>query len=323
MDNTPWYALGVSQGFKWSLQDTHAHSGIDLATDVGRPITAPFDGIQVSEGTEAWGGQENELVLNQQGQPEVLSWLHMSEELPIAPGSPIHAGDLLGFSGTPPPQFGNGPHIHFEETAGRLPPYMSNYNPWYPTAASFPINPTPTLIQLKATGGGGKIGGLFAGGGGTAPGYSSQLGYTSAYAAGIGNPLDGVAQAIDNFGNTIDADVTAAEKAVVDGLKRAGVFIIGLVLFGIGLYILFHPEIQSAEQAARGLIHTPGDFIHAIAGNKGAAPGGRGKKHGRTRSGGAAAAASKAAAPEAAEAAPAAGAAGVVDAVPAAAVAAV
>lgn len=329
MGNVPWYAEGVNQGFFWTPQDTHAHSGIDLNTydstpsGVGVPITAPFDGTQVSQGTEAWGGQENELITDQQGNNYVLSWLHMQDETPIAPGSPIHAGDLLGHSGTPPPGFGNGPHIHFEQTYGKTPAYMG-YNPWYPRATSFPVNPSPLLAQVNAKGQGGVLGGA---GGGIGPsllggglGNTNQLGFMSGNASQFGGgpsvinidlntPFQGLEAAVAR-------DISNVQKDVADGLKRIAVFIIGLILFAIGLYVLFHPEVQGAENIAKGLIHTPGDFIRSITGGGGkSAPGGS-RRRGRRSGGGAAPA------PEAEAAAPEAGAAGVVDAVPAAAVAA-
>ena len=163
---TQWYALGETQGFLWRPDFIAGHSGIDLGTGIGEPITAPFDGV-VDHSKEPWGGQINEYLTDSRGNKEVLSWLHTSQE--VASG-PVHAGQLIGYSGTPPLtgpnafKYGNGPHIHFEETMGTKAPYVSGYSPGInPSATSYPVTPQPTLNQLKSGGEGGILGGRSAG----------------------------------------------------------------------------------------------------------------------------------------------------------------
>lgn len=255
--STPWYALNESQGFLWTPSNTKAHSGIDLATADGRPITAPFDAVQISQGTEPWGGQENILVRDSSGNYEVLSWLHMSSEQPLQAGTPIHAGDLLGYSGTPPPGYGSGPHIHFEETAGKTPPYMASYNPWYPTATSYPVNPQPVLNQLKSSGEGGTIG---------APGASS-----GSAVASVGFDPFGIGAAFSGFEQAVQTDVGNVQNTIADGLKRIGVFIIGAILMIVGLIVIFGPAIEDMAKAlgqeVGGLSDVVSEGVKAGTGN--------------------------------------------------------
>lgn len=211
----PWYSYPVRQGFKWTPQDTHAHSGIDLATPYGTPITAPQSGDIISQGWQSWGGQINERVVDAFGNQEVYSFLHTSrlapEEGHVAAGAPI------GATGAPPPGagFGSGAHLHFEQTMGALAPYMSSYNPWHPTADSYPVNPAGALRALNATG---STGGL----------NQSSGGGTNQDAL-ISNPLD-------NLGG----DIQAALDASATALKRAGVFLLALVGIGAAWWMLTH-----------------------------------------------------------------------------------
>lgn len=136
----------VWQGFFWTRSNTHAHSGIDLGMPVGTPIVAPMDGTIISgTGPQRWGGQVNELV-RIGGQPYVLTWIHLSREA-VKPG-PVKAGTVVGYSGTPPAGYGSGSHTHFEVTHGTVAPY-TGYNPWNPTASTYPVNPAPFLAIWK------------------------------------------------------------------------------------------------------------------------------------------------------------------------------
>ena len=142
-----WLDAPIWQPFKWTPTNTHAHSGIDLGMKNGTPITAPMPGMILSSGHEPWGGQVNELV-SINGQPYVLSWLHLSSLEPMQPGQTVQPGQTLGYSGTPPPGYGSGAHTHFEVTHGTLAPYMG-YSPWHPTKTSYPVNPATLLTGWR------------------------------------------------------------------------------------------------------------------------------------------------------------------------------
>lgn len=241
---TPWYSLNESQGFKWSWNNTRAHSGIDLATDPGRPITVPTESVMISHGVEPWGGQINILYNNTNGHPEILTWLHTEDETPIAPGTILHAGDLLGHSGTPPPGYGNGPHIHFERTLGNIPPYMG-YNPWYPQAHNYPYTPQPVLDELNHTG--------------------NPLTWPMPLANTIQNPLT---NPVNDIGGAIGSAVADVENKAADALKRAGVFAIGALLAIVGLYVIFKPQVDQLAQSTQSKL---GEFANNVGNAAGAA----------------------------------------------------
>src|SRR5579859_6180797 len=114
----PWYQYPIWQGFKWTPSDTHAHSGVDIGDPYGTVVTAPMSGTIISQGIEPWGGQVNELVSGPSG-PEVISFLHLSMLSPTT--GHVQAGARIGSTGTPPPGYGSGAHLHFELTHGATP----------------------------------------------------------------------------------------------------------------------------------------------------------------------------------------------------------
>lgn len=217
--STPWYDSPVWQGFKWTPSDTKAHSGIDLGMPVGTPITAPLPGTLLSEGIQPWGGQVNELVIAG-GKPEVLSWLHLSSLTPLAPGSPITPGEVLGKSGTPPAGYGSGAHTHFELTAGSKAPYMQ-YNPWHPTSSSHPLDPTPLIDSLKANGV-------------SASGSPVTQGVTTGFSL---NPADWV---------------NAIKTGFTDAFQRIGLVFFGGFLVLVGVVVLFFSSGMAQQTAQTG-----------------------------------------------------------------------
>lgn len=182
----PWYAYNVFQGFKWTPKNTYAHSGIDLPMPVGTPLTSPVAGQIVGAGCHKWGVQID-IRFSSGGQTRVVSFLHAMQLAPgIAIGNTVQPGTLLGYSGgvssgVPCPTdraFTRGAHLHFELTAGSIPPYTT-YNPRQPTATSYPINPMAFLAAIRTSGISGGT-------------YGSPTSYTAAdFANAFGNSLLG------------------------------------------------------------------------------------------------------------------------------------
>lgn len=233
---TPWYAYPVEQGFFWTPSNPAAHSGVDIAAPFGTPITAPASGTILDETFQKWGGQVDELV-KLGGRTVILTWLHLSSLAGITPGTQVSAGTYLGKSGTPPPGYGSGAHIHFEETSGTLAPY-EGYNPQHPTASSFPLDPTGLLASINA--GGGNV---------------SSSGTTAGPQGGSGNPLydipvaGGVIHAIAGFSDVpgaIAASTSAALTDVADFAHRAAFFVLAIVIILVGVWLLVEPEVKSA-----------------------------------------------------------------------------
>lgn len=151
----PWYKNSVTQGFKWSYNNTAAHSGIDLGMPVGTAVSSPVNGVVVGQaGYHDWGGQVD-IKFQAGGTTEVLSFLHLSQISPsIKPGTAIPAGMIVGWSGgvnsgahPTKPQYSKGAHLHMETTLGPIPPYTT-YNPQKPNGISHPLDPTAFLGAL-------------------------------------------------------------------------------------------------------------------------------------------------------------------------------
>lgn len=149
---SPWYAYGVTQGFHWTPATPKAHSGIDLGMPLGTPLTALLPGTIISAGMEPWGGQVNIQSSWPGIGPIVVSYLHASKLLAGA-GASVKPGQIVALSGEPPsPQYGNGPHCHFEVSTGTQPPYMGHVGP------SSPIDGGFLLDYAKRTNGGVAMG---------------------------------------------------------------------------------------------------------------------------------------------------------------------
>lgn len=284
-----WYDYPTTQPFKWGWTHPKAHSGIDLGAPYGTPYTAPASGTIISQGMEPWGGQINELVQTSAG-PEVISALHLSRLNPGGPG-PVKAGQVIGATGAPPAggEYGSGAHLHWEETAGNLPPYMSSYNPWYPTQAHHPLDPTLDIAALRVgnKSGGGSLGsdsllgGQLQGGtqncdpvavskaigecanqcaqahpGDQAAGQQCYFNCIAPYSqcqSPVGNPLDAAGQAVQALGNAI----TGIESGAATFGKRAAVFVLALTMIAAGWWVLmrqtdFGADVTTQIQGALG-----------------------------------------------------------------------
>ncbi len=173
-----WWETGIvrGHGFKWTWQNTKAHSGIDVAEVNGTPLTSAVSGIVTHASAHDWGGQVS-IRFTVQGQDMTLSYLHMSS---IAAGiqedAQIRAGQYIGKSGgatwsKPYPtakKYSSGPHLHFELWHGERAPYVDQ-SPWRPDEEHYPLDPTSLFYAIKAHG---------------IPDDQSALGYALGYALG-------------------------------------------------------------------------------------------------------------------------------------------
>ncbi|MDO5760443.1 MAG: M23 family metallopeptidase [Bacteroidota bacterium] len=93
-----------SYGWRWG----RAHTGVDIALDVGDTIYAAFDGVvRVSKYN---GGYGNMVLIRHYNNLETL-YGHMSV-LKVKVGQKVKAGDVIGLGGSTGRS--TGPHLHFE-----------------------------------------------------------------------------------------------------------------------------------------------------------------------------------------------------------------
>jgi murein DD-endopeptidase MepM/ murein hydrolase activator NlpD len=90
------------------LHFSRLHAGVDFGARWGSPIVAAADGEVVRAG---WAGGYGRQVRIAHGGGVVTSYSHMSQ-IVAAPGSFVHAGQLIGYVGTS--GLSTGPHLHYE-----------------------------------------------------------------------------------------------------------------------------------------------------------------------------------------------------------------
>lgn len=121
--------LGIEFPYVYQgVEYPHFHTGVDLGVPLGTPIGAAADGVVVLAGTNVVDGRPvgygTYVVVAHGGGLDTL-YAHLSR-LDVIAGQRVHAGELLGLSGST----GNstGPHLHFEVRRGSDPvdpmPYM-------------------------------------------------------------------------------------------------------------------------------------------------------------------------------------------------------
>jgi hypothetical protein len=154
-----WYNTSITQGFKWTWNNTRAHSGIDLAEANATPLSSAVAGVVIHAGTHDWGGQVS-IRFQVHDQDMTLSYLHMSDIAQgITPGAQVGAGQYIGRSGgatwsrpyATASKYSNGPHLHFELWTGDRAPYVEQ-SPWRPDDGHHPVDPTNMFYILKAHG---------------------------------------------------------------------------------------------------------------------------------------------------------------------------
>jgi murein DD-endopeptidase MepM/ murein hydrolase activator NlpD len=97
------------------LHFTRFHAGLDIGASWGSPIVAAGDGQIVSAG---WAGGYGRQVRIAHAGGLISSYSHMSQ-IVAAPGSFVHAGQLIGYVGSS--GLSTGPHVHYEVLAGGRP----------------------------------------------------------------------------------------------------------------------------------------------------------------------------------------------------------
>lgn len=208
-----WWLASLWQPFKWSRDNTHAHSGVDKGMPCGSPVAAPVTGKIIGAGWKPWGYQVDMLVNGSdmpsgydQSSPHVLSFLHMSRG-DVDVGTNVSPGQQLGLSGQPPPGagFGSGCHVHFEVTHGDVAPYEGQYSPWHPNSTSYPVDGQPFIDTLTSNG-------LAASTGTAAQQGSSTLAATSSSSGGWdwGEFWRGVVGGIPVVGGIINGAIGAS-----------------------------------------------------------------------------------------------------------------
>lgn len=121
------------------LHFTRFHAGIDIGASMGSPIVAAADGQVAAAG---WAGGYGREVQIAHGGGIVSLYGHMSE-IVAAPGSFVHAGQLIGYVGSS--GLSTGPHVHFEVRIGGKP-----VNPLGVRLASTPVVDTHLADAVKA-----------------------------------------------------------------------------------------------------------------------------------------------------------------------------
>jgi murein DD-endopeptidase MepM/ murein hydrolase activator NlpD len=90
------------------LHFSRFHAGLDFGASWGSPIVAAADGQVIGAG---WAGGYGRQVRIAHGGGVMTSYSHMSE-IVAAPGSFVHAGQLIGYVGSS--GLSTGPHLHYE-----------------------------------------------------------------------------------------------------------------------------------------------------------------------------------------------------------------
>ena len=109
-----WPARGVVSspyGLRWNGSDFHP--GIDIANDMGTPITATADGTVVYAGWNA-GGYGNMVDIDH-GNGIMTRYAH-AMQVTVRNGQYVRRGQLIAYMGST--GFSTGPHVHYEVRIG-------------------------------------------------------------------------------------------------------------------------------------------------------------------------------------------------------------
>jgi LysM repeat protein len=96
----------------WLSQGLHGHNAVDLAIDIGSPISAAADGtVIIAKANGAWnGGYGNYVVISHQNGTETL-YAH-AKKLFVTAGEQVTQGEEIAEVGVTGET--TGPHLHFE-----------------------------------------------------------------------------------------------------------------------------------------------------------------------------------------------------------------
>ena len=131
MDRLPTFSLPVSgllmkshdattQVFSNTMKDYRVHLGVDIATELGAPVTAAADGTVMQVWEDVKMGQ---CVAIKHGGDACTIYKNLSETIPdsIVEGAEIKAGETVGYVGeSAMVEIAEEPHLHFEMTVGGL-----------------------------------------------------------------------------------------------------------------------------------------------------------------------------------------------------------
>lgn len=224
-----WYDFPTSQA-----HGVNGERGIDIQTPMNTPLTALFGGTVVSEGYHTFGGEVDILTTLPNGQKVIEYFIHLNDIASgIVRGTVIKAGQVIGVSGGqtsggdhPATTGSTGPHTEFG-----LVPDNASHSVWVGTA----LDPTSTINAARA-------GTLATGDGPTA----SSSGGATPVLSGIGDFFSGVT----DIPGAIQAATQATVAAAAGALKRISLVVLGLILLGLALVVLFHEQLGTAAQGA-------------------------------------------------------------------------
>ena len=98
----------------------HGHQGTDIMADFGTPLYAVERGVVIRVGVDVLGGQKL-WVKGQSGTYYYYAHLQAFVE-GVGEGTPVEAGDVVGFVGDTGNAKGGAPHLHFQVHPGGGPP---------------------------------------------------------------------------------------------------------------------------------------------------------------------------------------------------------
>ena len=112
---------GVVSGRYGEARPGHAHAGIDISAPSGTPVRSAGCGTVAQSGVQ--GGYGN-LVCVDHGDGVTTCYAHLSRSVAVV-GTPVHAGDTVGYVGCTGRC--SGPHLHFEVRVNGTPRDPSRY----------------------------------------------------------------------------------------------------------------------------------------------------------------------------------------------------
>ena len=108
MSDQPWYSYPMTQGY-----NAHGHTGVDVGTPTGTPLTPLFAGTVEDAARYPWGSQ---VVVrsNVAGVGDVRTVYAHMDRVDVHPGQQVGTATRIGVSGGEnlPRQYSNGPHTH-------------------------------------------------------------------------------------------------------------------------------------------------------------------------------------------------------------------
>ncbi len=95
---------------------SHGHQGVDIMADFGTPLYAVERGVVIRVGSDVLGGQKL-WVKGQSGTYYYYAHLQAFAD-DVGEGTPVEAGDIVGFVGDTGNAKGGAPHLHFQVHPG-------------------------------------------------------------------------------------------------------------------------------------------------------------------------------------------------------------